>query len=268
MISFKQFLAEAEMVPMAMPDEIDPDNLQSFLEEHCSNALSEFQRSGSVLYRGFRHDIVPGVYDPSTGTRSSENTSNWYTTLLDTNPANAAWPKRSKAFITITSSDHARGFADSADNVAAVFPFDGVPIGEILADDLWTLIPTNPFALVKKYPHFNRLMSILFGGSPVLTYEEAMTELDKIPDDELATRLLEIADNMYRSTPMWIESIVKTPEKIRHQAREFIEEVYTYDRQKRNFKLHDSVSGLDSSHECWFSGKCVIIPQPFIEYIT
>lgn len=260
MISFKQFLSEASVEPMAPPIPLTREEILPFLKKHCSIALENAQYGENSLYRGFKHSIEMGVYDPSSGTRSSENTSNWYTSFFDTNPENSAWPKRSKSFICTTDNERALSYAeDHESNVGLILPFDGVRVGEIMSDDLWHVKPVNPFMINRGYPAFNRLYGLIFKDQSPLSFDEALNGLETVDEEQLIDGFTRYMDTAAASMPDWANSAIEHPDQLRTMLKNFTKQVYTFDAQ-RSFKLHLNSASLKPEHECWFAGKCVVIP--------
>ena len=260
MMSFKTFL-EAEIKPIDPGEDIDRRELLAFLRENCSNAWNSFNSGGQILYRGFTHRVKTEVKDPSTGIRSSENTTNWYTSFLDTNAANSAWPLRSRAFICSTSETRAETFADGEpDQTAIVFPFDGVKIAEILTDDLWEVHPSNPLDMDKSIQFFNRLWPNVLNMRKPVNFDEAKTLImTGLSDEEIVEAMTAFIGEW---APKQVENISeKTPEQIRQLLVDLLNEVYTYESQPKWFKLHGSMESItNGERECWFSGKCVLVP--------
>lgn len=267
MISFKQFLSEAEVEPMAPGEPIADEDLLDFLDEHCSAALAMVDAGGPVLYRGFSKNQQLSVLDPSTGTRKSENTTNWYTSFFDTNPANAAWPKRSKSFICSTHKSRASSYSDGGqDSVAILLPFDGVSVAEILADDMWSVRPVI-HGLETSYTRMNSAFSGLFQTSKVLTYEEAKSRINGMSDDELYQTFMDnsfsfLAADSHRTARIKVEDQLNRDKSFaRVLLNEILEKFYTLDNMNRDFKLHSGMGAQTDQHECWFAGKCVVVPQ-------
>jgi hypothetical protein len=72
--------------------------------------------------------------------RSSQNSSNWYTLILDNHPKFKDFPKRSKSLICATKYKIADNYGGG--NVIAVIPFNSAKIGWINAPDIW-YVPVN-----------------------------------------------------------------------------------------------------------------------------
>ena len=84
--TFKTFI-EAAITPMEKPSEsMSMEEIRKLLNTKCSNAW-ECYEADYKIFRGQKVgvDRPTGVYNPSTGERKSQNTSNHYTLFFDTN---------------------------------------------------------------------------------------------------------------------------------------------------------------------------------------
>ena len=137
MISFKKFLEARERGYHAT--ELNDDALVEAIKKNCHNAVAAYAMGQSFpIYRGFNTIRPSGILHPETGKRRSENTSNYYTLFLDTNPENAGWPKRSRSLIATTDRGTARNYAGNAEGeMMQLIPFDGTEVGVVNKPDIW-----------------------------------------------------------------------------------------------------------------------------------
>jgi len=105
---------------------ISPDIIKKIKSE-CSIALSK-----DPIYRGLNqsNDIL---YGNPIKPRSSANTYNYYTTILDELPSWQKFPKRSLSWICSTSENTASGYG----TVYRVLPVNNPLISIASSDDLW-----------------------------------------------------------------------------------------------------------------------------------
>jgi len=91
------------------------------------------------IFRGIRGSAYYPywVVQPSKTYRTSKNTNNFYTGLLDKLPSWSEYPKRSRSVICTTGYDAAQAFG----NVLQVFPQNGAKIGICSMDDFWASFP-------------------------------------------------------------------------------------------------------------------------------
>lgn len=145
-IGFKQFLEAAVGNEPKFEAKSTAEALKIF-ETQCSDAFW-MVKENRPLWRGAKNlsaAIVKAGYvvvDTSATERQSQNTSNYYTMILDNNPAMAEFPKRSRSFIGSTSYDTADGFARAWDEphsakTFAMIPFNGTKIGVCESSDMW-----------------------------------------------------------------------------------------------------------------------------------
>lgn len=151
-------------------------NIIDYLWDHCGDALSVLASTPEYpLWRGFR-SVSPEthsafMFDPSTGTRRSENTTNHYTLLMDNSPYMKGWPKRSKSIIASTSNTFASGYGDAY----ALLPHDGTLFGICPYQDIWMTSVQLPRLGIDKttFPMINRICTR--AGMDDDSFEEMVT---------------------------------------------------------------------------------------------
>lgn len=108
------------------------------LNVHCKDALWMLTEDRPI-YRGddnaFKHLSKTGfaTVDPSLTERRSQNTSNYYTVILDNHPNMTDFPKRSKSYIAATEEDESAGYGANL----ILIPYDNVKIGIVGEMDIW-----------------------------------------------------------------------------------------------------------------------------------
>jgi hypothetical protein len=189
--TFKKYLQEKKVTKLEVEKIKKPDDLLDVALSSAGVALEDFMRQVSLfsrygghpnlrkitaLYKGWRTSKKPGIYDSTNAERKSQNTSNYYTRFFDTNPANAAWPKRSKSFICSTNFDRAFSYGgDSYDKFTLLLPFDGVKIASVGLPDMWDVRNLNGFPI----ENINYLLKTALHVDPQLTFIEFIDELSK-----------------------------------------------------------------------------------------
>lgn len=135
-MKINEIINEAAITPYSIAA---VDDFDSVLRTHCSEAMETMKTS--PLWRGFQRkkDSI-FTFDPSTGTRASENTSNYYTLLMDNSPYMQGWPKRSKSLICTTDPNTAGNYG----KVYAIFPYNGTKLAVCPRGDLWDTIVKLP----------------------------------------------------------------------------------------------------------------------------
>lgn len=126
---------------------IPPSKVEMWLSKNHMVAIKQLMR-GNSIYRGLRNTNSKFVYvRPSQTERSSKNTKNIYTALMDILPSWQGWPRRSRSVICSDSTEYAGGYTGpserwSTDNsnlgaLYVVLPKDGSKIGVCPQQDIW-----------------------------------------------------------------------------------------------------------------------------------
>jgi hypothetical protein len=257
-VRFKQFL-EARISSYEHEPQ-DGDQLLDTLRSHCMDALRSAQ-AGDFIYRGTRSELKSGVYSPGTGERKSQNTSNFYTALLDTNPKNAAFPKRSKSFICSTRRTKAKQYADNG-TLVTCFPFNGTKIGYADDDDFWGLQLNfdEDFLTTIHIVDFNHFWDEIcedLGKSPehIKSLDDAMNMLRDAP-------LTVVIKNLQRNHLLHGFDKVSGPShlEIVNKFIDSLPDAYSYKRLGCKLITPDEFPSSVGS-EVWFSGKCVVVTE-------
>lgn len=245
MMTFKQFL-EAKVSDYSFTPE-KTDALIEILKKNCSEALEAYNRYS--IYRGIKDPWRPaGVYDPSTGTRESENTTNFYTIILDTNPANDGWPKRSKSFICSLSKETASEYG----NLYQVFPFNGVKVASAGTNDIWNTRVRFPKTQIDvRLVAANIFWDLFFPESIPKTMDALLAGLRKqdpaLVMDALVTKL------------KYNRELNDDPAEV---VEAFIQDVpLAYSFKNMGCVLSNPNGVRRGTDELWFSGPCVLIPE-------
>lgn len=250
--------------------------LVKLLQAHCKNSIPAIKKD-NVLFRGWQSPKPSGIYNPSTGSRSSENTTNFYTELFDTNPANSAWPKRSKSFICTTKESRAWQYAGGRrqGSVSVVVPFDGVDVARCNFMDVWYYRPMSGKFFTQSPPsivQMNEMLRSALGGSGGIPFNTLRKRLEGVGGDgifswkdnfqlnvDTAVREDELADDssnledLERLTPEFIDNFVDS---------------YTYDEHPTSFDLVAASEAVDDrNREVWFSGKCVMFDSIYLDHV-
>lgn len=275
-----QTLNEAVVVPYTERPSSDMPYEQFYkvLTTKADMAFTEYLND-SVLYRGVRRDIITGQYDPSTGVRKSEDMStNFYTLILDSNPENSKYPKRSNSFICSNRIGTARSYASSDDHVAIVFPFDDVVLGVCPTSDIWHV--ANPVQLT--YEEFsmkqcNRLIDVMCDvmGVSIDSYSSFKTALGDINIEQL-TKVLNEIPVIFRESVSLInmsdEEIEETTDGEYDKVEAFVSSLknawlglYHYNRTGFTTIKSSQLDSVDRDSEIWFSGKCLITNEDYMD---
>lgn len=147
MITFKQFLSEAAVANKPDYKSVEVEHAIAILNTYCKNALWMLIEDRPI-YRG-DPDTGPhkalsksgfAAVDTTATERKSQNTSNWYTLILDNHPDRKGFPLRSRCFIASTDKNRARdytGWGSKSHNLIRVIPADDAKIGLVNQEDMW-----------------------------------------------------------------------------------------------------------------------------------
>jgi hypothetical protein len=130
-MTLKTFLEAAEKKPPQY-NKLSSIRAIEFLNARCQNALWMLALN-KPLFRGDNVAYDFAMVDTSKTTRVSENTTNFYTLILDNNPSMADFPKRSRSFIGTV--DYYR--AEQYGQPFIMIPADDAKIGVVGSEDIW-----------------------------------------------------------------------------------------------------------------------------------
>lgn len=186
------------------------------------------------------------VIDTTKSKRVSENTTNWYTNFLDSNPKNADWPKRSRSLVCSSSKKYAATFASTAKDNLVLIPFDTAAVGVVNAADLWRV----------KIPEFKNLT--------IDQVNEFFDELDEDGEgleavDYYAKRMAmnpesTAAASFRRAARFYIAE--KDLDRAVSNLKGFLQDVYSMEHLGfSKFLGAQSKAGFVKSSEAWIEGK-------------
>lgn len=140
MITFKQFLAEAAVGKRPEYKELEVEKAVKLLNKKCKNALWMLNENHPIWRgMGMIKEVKAtgfGMVDTSATQRESENTTNYYTMILDNNPLRKGFPLRSRSFIGSTDYGRAKDYGWHGE-IYALIPTDSAKIGMVNKEDMW-----------------------------------------------------------------------------------------------------------------------------------
>jgi hypothetical protein len=243
MISFKTFL-EAQIKPYDV-HHLEMEALIKELKANCKDSLKPEKEV--EIWRGTKKSSKSGIYHPGSGERTSANTQNFYTLLIDSNPLNKDYPKRSKSFICSTRRGGAESYAYSDGGLFRIFPFDSTKIGAVNKEDFWNLRPKLDIESHWANAHIESLNSFWeriyrsFEIDAKSSMDEVISALKKAPIETYRTISISYQDEV----DAFIESIPKA-----YSLKELGCDVGTVSQ----LNFHDEIKG-----ELWFSEKCIMV---------
>ena len=134
MIKLKNLISIDEVVRSKY---INKDIADKFIQRYCTTSLDR-NKHGFKIYRGRNKNngmnIQPHmIINPKQSERKSKNTSNIYTSLIDSSDRWKDYPKRSRSIIATTN----KGYAYSYGMPYLVYLINGAKIGLCSSDDFW-----------------------------------------------------------------------------------------------------------------------------------
>ena len=233
---FKEFIREARH-----REDISIEKAIELLEKHCGEAYKHFDEP---LWRGSRR-MTEDAYLVSgeDGNRTSANTKNYYTLVMDHFLPELGYPKRSKSIIMGNTKN--LEYVQAYGTTYAVFPYDGVKIGVCEHEDLWySKIQVGN----EKHPMTVEQLNRRFYGFDLddSTYQDFKNSIITKMND--TSSIQSIVTGMFGKDPSKVESILKaaySPESLKlHLAT--TSDIKKYDDNKR---------------ELWIGGKCIAIKR-------
>jgi hypothetical protein len=161
--TFIQFIQEASITPIKSTP-IDLQEAIEVIKKNCSDSLWMFESKTPIWKGEKQQDSILGkdgvaIIDTTKSERKSQNTSNWYTLIIDNNPEYKNYPKRSQSLICTNKIGTARRYGPPM----AVIPFNDAKIGIVNDPDIWrksitmgdeemSLVQANGyFSMLKKF---------------------------------------------------------------------------------------------------------------------
>jgi len=135
--TFIQYIQEASVTPIKSTP-IDLQEAIKVIKKNCSDSLWMFE-SKTPIWRGEKQqDSILGkngvaIINTTKSERKSQNTSNWYTLIIDNSPKYKNYPKRSQSLICTNTIETAKAFGSPM----AIIPFNDAKIGVVNASDIW-----------------------------------------------------------------------------------------------------------------------------------
>jgi len=222
------------------------EQLIKLLKTKYSQAFAQFK---TPLWRGwssYRSEVGTSTtiaVEITPGTRKSENTSNYYTEILDHSPYMKGWPKRSESFICSTERDYAKDFG----KLFAMFPANGTKIGVCPGFDIWTTkirLPDLDVEFIKE-------------DQCLLDFNRWMHQSLYFADDDMARMI------KHAATPGFQKRIHDY--NMNFDAKDFIPMLFkAFSPARTEFKLMNiaQVAALaPTKHEVWFSSKCLAMSE-------
>lgn len=257
------------------------DKLQPHLRE-----FGDLIRTPNI-FRGKSGASPYGFIEPSNFTRRSENTSNYYTLIIDNSEKWDPWPKRSKSIVCTTNASRADAYGD----VLSVFPEIGADIGVCPAYDIWHSFSVLEQELnIPNLDQFNIFLEYLFEwaisdtGHTDLVDEELSgtnfsrfrSQIERIPEsqrfEDLYQKGKSVGDMPGDNFPNHIERRIKKAAELFYPNYttffEFLEDMLNPHKNGFMLKKYDRNVKLSQSTEVWMSADSVLVSYEKVKLLN
>lgn len=245
------------------------DDLKKRMEIECSTSIGKY-REGIRMFRGLK-SANKDIYfiSPSKHMRSSRNTSNFFTSLIDSSNRWKNYPKRSRSIICTTDYFAAKAYG----SVYNIFPKNGAKIGICSEDDIWSSVDNILAELGLYVNDFNNLFYELYdeiGESQNemerLNYENIdniLNKFDEFIQKNGIERFIELPSIHYSKIATHLKN------NYRGNIRNYFDDLL--DPVKNNFKLVSIEEFNITSrfiHEIWTDGDSYMVDEDFWKTIN
>jgi hypothetical protein len=224
---FKDFLREAKH-----RQDISVEKARELIEANCKDM--DIRRP---FWRGSRKTEEEAyIIQGELGGRSSANTTNHYTVVMDEFLPSQGYPARSKSII-MASPDN-QDYALSYGKVYAIIPFDGVKIGVTSDEDIWHTRIKIGKSTSQSLSSWNEIFSD--ADIPDYSFEDMVNGIEETmqdyedPNSELFSHIFGGLD-----------------------VAKALQEAYSETNMR--LRLTTTARPPNGPHECWVSGKCVAL---------
>lgn len=263
MMSFKQFLQEESVDRDLIVKDLSVKKAIKLLNEHCKDSLWMLQQN-SPIWRGDSKKSSLALYnkaesfavvDPSKTERRSQNTSNWYTIILDNSPFMAEFPKRSRSLICSTDFMYAEDY--SGGEPVAIIPFDGVKIGVCPESDMWgTQIKLGRSDSIDS---FNSAFSLF--ARRLLKMDKVPVTLETLKKMDAVLKKAKSLDDVLKNKPEALGFVEWFGPKAKDDFLGTIFAAYSPQKTKLRVTTPAELKSLKAKRnkEVWVGGPCVAI---------
>jgi len=285
-LTFKEFLAEATVKDSVnrkkiIFDKIDSEEkvkeLMKLLNKNCKHATDKFFKTNFGIFRGMSDgpEVIQVQYNK--GTRTTENTHDYYRMIIDTHPdfQGTDLPKRNKAMIASTSREYATGYGEA---LYVVFPFDNTIIGVVPQHDIFDL----NFKVFDREANvdgistmINRIFTNARGAGNkkvkvgIITPEIFVKNIDEIGMERVVTSLQNGWSPFIKDEDMGAKEFAKKFGI--SDGKTFLDYLYkTLSPQNLKFKAllpQNFYSQAPNDKEVWIGDKCILVSAESIGFI-
>ena len=241
---------------------VDESEGMKILEKKCSKSWGLFMNKGLSLLRGMK---MKGDYyhiDPSSSTRVSQNTENYYTFILDNSPLWSKYPKRSKSLICTNR----KGKALSYGTVYRVFPYDNSNLAKAPYGDIWD-------SFTKTFPGYLGLGQVNYGLSDLFDIFNLENEFGSSRDfmdelQEVEFRLGDIDFDEFDEDDGGLHEALSDNDLFEYWRKSGSKPFYEwfierFKPEKNDFMrttdIKKVVKQTNDGNEVWTDGKCMMV---------
>lgn len=249
---FKQFISESRGQDITLEESAE------WIKKNSKIMMAELLGANHLLYRGIAGADKPKIGDSSKYARTSANTLNYYTLLIDSSDNWKEYPNRSKSFICSTDINYAKKFGD----VNLVFPTDNTVFGQVPVGDFWNGFSSLNIIDVDNMDRFNYwllLMTSMFDKDADLEKASAdqwRRALKSISSDDIAKLAQAESDNRM------IQLVDRAMKRFKLSTFEQLVD-RILDPRENGFELVHADAWDDfyvARNEYWFADEAVFIP--------
>lgn len=235
-MNFKAFLLEGRDIKEVSYEEI---------AKLLTSTYSESKRliMSRHLYRGVKHKPEKFLYSQATTERKPLDGGEYYTPILQSNPLNKDWPKRTRSTICSSSIEKARAFGKSY----YVFPKNGIVLAKLDEADIWlTKIP-----FFEKSENYEK---ILFYVNTFIKYHIDPKDLKRLSIDNLIDL-------------MKARKLISA-EMLKHLESLDLEKIFSYEELGgKLMSIREYANSSGANGEVWFEGPSIMIESNMMIWV-
>lgn len=252
MTTLKQFLVEYATKSRSKKVDLTAKQIINWIEKNSPRYI--VRAKSSPIFRGKRSGDLVSMSSPQDFTRTSANTTNVYTELIDSFPSWSDYPKRSKSLICSTADE---GYITQYGDIHLVIPVDNAKVGICPASDFWGSFKTLQGYGIDDMNEFNGAVEDIIGVSASVVPSSKKFKIKNAENYDkhnivygsftknLMDRIVYYKSNLYDE----LEKVLDPKDnKFKHTAAaEF--------KDKTGNNVTDGLEGK----EVWISGTCMLI---------
>lgn len=199
--------------------------------------------SKNMIFRGMGDSGDYLIIDGSKGGRTSANTKNYYTLILDELLKNTQYPLRSKSIICSTDKGAAQDYGD----LYVIIPLEGSTIGSTNHSDIWNM-SFNALGTKDPMVDFNDHYVTLEIKDK--SYETIVKGLKSVADNDLSNFSYD-SDLKYAAKE--IKNVFKNEKTVEKDLATLYGSIID------QFTLHNPGDALKKKSEVWIGGPCLAV---------